>query len=270
MSRACAGLKNRRGFTLIELLVVIAIIAILIGLLLPAVQKVREAAARMQSSNNIKQLSLAMHTMASANDDKFCPGYGTFPGSTGTPAPWTWWILPYIEQQNVYTNSATGQYIKTFYAPGDASFLAGSPWTSYAGNSLVLQAANVCANLRSTFVDGTSNTVVYMERYAAAYTSPGATGATATTHPWWPPVSTSTPPTYDPTRVLIVPTASSGFQIKPTLTAADDTLPQGLSVGAMQVGLADASVRGVAAGVSPNSWFIACGPADGMPMPTDW
>ncbi len=269
MARVPAGLKSPRGFTLIELLVVIAIIAILIGLLLPAVQKVREAAARMQSSNNIKQLSLAMHTMASANDDKFCPGYGTFPGTTGTPAPWTWWILPYIEQQNVYNNNATGQFIKTYYAPSDASFLAGSPWTSYAGNGLVLQAANVCSNLRSTFVDGTSNTVVYMERYAAAYTGPGTTGATPTTHPWWPPVSTSTP-AYDPTRVVIFPTATSEFQIKPALTAADDTLPQGMSVGTMQVGLADGSVRGVSQGVSPNTWFIACGPADGLTMPSDW
>src|ERR1700723_2949785 len=95
---------RRQGFTLIELLVVIAIIAILIGLLLPAVQQVRAAAARTQCSNNLKQIGLSIHNYASGNYSNIPPLF--FYGVTYQSLLYT--LLPFIEQKSIYNTNNYG------------------------------------------------------------------------------------------------------------------------------------------------------------------
>src|SRR5579872_4762467 len=131
---------RRSAFTLIELLVVIAIIAILIGLLVPAVQKVRESASRSSCSNNLKQIALAVHSYHDATN--YLP---TSNGQYSAASPgWSWLakILPYIEQQNLYaacgvptanlngtnggTAGAVASPVKSYLCPADPAF-SGQP-----------------------------------------------------------------------------------------------------------------------------------------------
>lgn len=177
--------KRRVGFTLIELLVVMAIIAVLIAMLLPAVQKVRAAAARTQISNNLKQCALAVHTACGANGGKLPPATGTY-GSMQTVQSFSVHLLPYVEQQGIWTAVQAGAAAPTtanigaYQAsldPSSGDFLrvqnfgcnvrvfsdsgASTLWNSTVGSL----SGNCSGTINKSFPDGTSNTIMLATRY---------------------------------------------------------------------------------------------------------
>jgi prepilin-type N-terminal cleavage/methylation domain-containing protein/prepilin-type processing-associated H-X9-DG protein len=131
--------RRTRAFTLIELLVVIAIIAILIGLLVPAVQKVREAAARIQCANNLKQISLGAVDCSDTYSGKMPPGVGDYPQAYPAGCPQDafgsafFHILPYIEQDNLYKACLVGPTVDPWRLPSGGYY----SWSSNAYNQPV-------------------------------------------------------------------------------------------------------------------------------------
>ena len=318
------SVRPRGGaFTLIELLVVIAIIAILIGLLLPAVQKVREAAARTQCSNNLKQMSLAVANYDSTYS-KIPPAW-TSSGAANTatngggPCVVHFWILPYIEQNTIYVASGinananingNGVYntsVKTFNCPSDATSFSTyqNGGANYAFNLLVFMSQgggwtwnHSPPGIAVSMPDGTSNTVLFAERYKYCNGSGVPTDPVWAASPWYSPLSTMAIPAFGYTTASNSPVVSgltfpsrgmnlSGFypdlgeygsppagpqpfQTAPSATACNTYVTQGAHTGVMLAGLGDGSVRGVNASLSLLSWIEACYPSDGNVLGSDW
>jgi prepilin-type N-terminal cleavage/methylation domain-containing protein len=306
---------RKRGFTLIELLVVIAIIAILIGLLLPAVQKVREAANRMSCSNNLKQIGIAVHNYQSTYN-VIPPCEGTGPGvnnpygggvsPSGTTGTTFYYLLPFIEQDNLYKQSGGNSMnvgpvvVKEFLCPSDPSSSSGSSYggcgqmqstninrdgfasCNYAANVMVFEPRGTKA-IQVAMTDGTSNTVMFSERYRNCSPSP-AYGGGCTLPAWaWNTIMNGgdpwTSPTFGAQNDGIYQMnyggaefnyGGVGFQAGPSIQQCNWYVTQGGHAGTMQVGLGDGSVRGVSQAMSVTTWTRACTPNDGQTLGSDW
>jgi prepilin-type N-terminal cleavage/methylation domain-containing protein len=258
-------LPPRRGFSLIELLVIIAVIAILIGLLLPAVQKVRGAAARTQCTNNLRQLCLAMHNL---NDTyKVMPSIaGPFPAGTKNYGTLFYHTLPFIEEQPlwaasrnyVWNNGTYSKPVRTFLCPADGSVPPNNKYKdwlatcNYAANWQVFGKAG--ASIPRTFVDGTSNTLMFAERYQMCNGTPCAWGYPGVYY-WSPTFAYYT---------------HGKFQTQPAQSKCNPALAQSVHQAGIPVGLGDGSVRLLSSQISPQTWWYACTPNGGESLGSDW
>jgi prepilin-type N-terminal cleavage/methylation domain-containing protein len=296
------------AFTLIELLVVIAIIGVLIALLLPAVQKAREAAWRTRSLNNLHQMAIACHSCHDSHG-KLPSALGYFPGPTGsgsaTPAEHGtlfYFLLPFIEQDTVYKNTTGHSYtnptvIATYLAPLDPSI----PGTRTALNSAGLDAGLASYECNGYLFTGDTNALCYFLHTCDPWNGDTADGS-GTVYPRLPTsipdgmsntilfverygydclyYSSTDPPTKGnrtwgddhggASRWSPILIHASLFEVEPVVGRQSCYTAQALSPSGIHVALVDGSVRLINTGISGTTWWRLLLPDDGLIVGSDW
>jgi hypothetical protein len=292
---------QRTGLTALEVVVVLLILLVATGILLPALQKVRRIASQIQCANNLKEITLGMHTCHDVHK-RFPPGIGFFPNpSGGAYGTGLFHLLPFIDQDGLYkkakasdgtwtpyNNGVYATLVQTFVCPTDPSAgdglvqdRQGTTWgaSSYAGNVQVFAKVDQVGSLvdwqgqttRQDITDGTSNTILFAEHYAVCTNPSWADGGSfwayqnlgSTAMPLHSGFAINwTVFSYGPgSRFQTQPTPFQG-NCDPTLASSPHAV--------MMVGMCDGHVRSVSPSVSGHSWWSACTPRGGEGLGADW
>jgi len=279
--------RSWRGFTLIELLVVIAIIAILIALLVPAVQKVREAAARTQCQNNLKQVCLGTINCADTNGKKLPPGVGLYPNKMPTPfnsnGGTFLHILPYIEQDTLlkaslvnpdpdgrnganptysqWTTPIQSSMVPVYNCPSDPTTRGDDRGrTTYAANGQIFRHNYNWGNVGLTrfpaaIQDGVSNTIFYTEKLRQTFNCSGCCNNYCDN--FWPDWGPQFASGQDCGGIVIGPGSIFQTNCKGQVSSCDGNRASSSHLAGIHAAMGDGSVRFVTASISPNTWWAA-------------
>jgi type II secretory pathway pseudopilin PulG len=165
----------RKAFTLVDMLVVMTIIGILVALLLPAVQKIRAAAAFTQSTNNLRQMNLGLQALARANGGLLPPSYGPFPNAGGPNGTLFYFLLPYIEEDNIYDHYTAVSGSSSTKGGGSTTTIGWSQTTNSANIPIQRQTEALGSSSQTGVATSVGGNLTYIPVAVKTYVAPGDT-----------------------------------------------------------------------------------------------